>query len=826
MYRCFGFSLVALSAVLGSTLPVFAQTACVPEKLAAAVDVYAQEPFGARAWRKLTGLGDPGIESSGGGFSSWQAKESWQKKVAELAPDLTEAQQVGYDCRIGYPLEVLEERVKDLSANDPYIKQWLRAQAVVFKACNDNNGAQTLLPVPLEVKPELAVVQNFDRAYQQASIDFYRDKTKAAEQFRAIAASASPHKAAARYNIANIMANGRDVVGARKEAQAILADASLASVHEITRELLGYIANLEDTAQGWSELLDSTVTTLNQPDAKVLATDKSKIAYGEALYDISYAGVTAKRDDWWVTNTLPADATLSKALADAARKHPMVLWMMTGQTVSAPDSVAPWSLVGEKWRAWAGSFVDRAMALQPANSLAPLPRSLLENLKAKPDDVTRAKIWQAAKDAVAKAESSCGDAPETAAVVQLVKQASKLSAQANRYDEIYAKLPALKQVMPKSYNDDVLPELMATILASGNAEEGRRLRNALLNEQEIATLKLPENEVRRRIVSEFLARIAEDEATWLKATQLHSEPLHDMVLNLLPAKKLREFSENADFSTEHRALLARAAWTRNYARGLRNSSATTAAMLALNPEIQAAVDTVKKQFPKLKGDRVLQLTMLRNPRFGILISSPDWSDPIETKRPDFAALDSYDANDKNWWCPLETDRVLQALRVSFDEDSKMAFAKGGYKTDVFNPVLAADALSTTDAAREALLKAHPMVKAIDWVEVEALSKIPSAPKLMTQAAIRWAKGSALTDAAAPEALARAVAATRYGCRWHGGHKAYSKPAQELLKRKFPADAWTTKTPYWFDCMDATWDAQGNKLSNCVPRAWPKQSLLK
>ena len=54
MFGRFGLSLVALSAVLGSTLPAFAQSTCAPEKLASAVDVYAQEPFGARAWRKVT----------------------------------------------------------------------------------------------------------------------------------------------------------------------------------------------------------------------------------------------------------------------------------------------------------------------------------------------------------------------------------------------------------------------------------------------------------------------------------------------------------------------------------------------------------------------------------------------------------------------------------------------------------------------------------------------------------------------------------------------------------------------------------------------------
>ena len=47
-------------------------------------------------------------------------------------PDL---QDVPYDCRMGYPLDVLNARVAKFGATDPYIKQWLKSQARVLKAC-------------------------------------------------------------------------------------------------------------------------------------------------------------------------------------------------------------------------------------------------------------------------------------------------------------------------------------------------------------------------------------------------------------------------------------------------------------------------------------------------------------------------------------------------------------------------------------------------------------------------------------------------------------------------------------------------------------------
>lgn len=258
-------------------------------------------------------------------------------------------------------------RVAQLGATDAYIKQWLKSYTVL-KACEGASADQTTLPAAIEVKPELAQMQADDRAYQEASVAFYgADKPKAVQMFKAIAAGNSAHKAAARYNVANLLANAKNLAEARAEAAAILADPSLASVHTITKELQGYIANLEDTAEGWSTLIDNTIATLSQPAAAVMANEKSQGEYSSALYDIDFVGVREKQDDWWVRGQLPENPTLSKALVDASRKYPMALWMMTGQSVNNMwSSRAPWSMVGPKWNAWTRPAVDRAMAIHPA----------------------------------------------------------------------------------------------------------------------------------------------------------------------------------------------------------------------------------------------------------------------------------------------------------------------------------------------------------------------------------------------------------------------------------------------------------------------------
>jgi hypothetical protein len=812
-------TLVATALIAGPTL---AQTTCTQEKLNASIDAYAAAPFGAPAWRKLTGLGDPLLNGDSYSSDNYDRVEEWRRLVGTIVPDDQTLTNPGYNCRVGYPLQVLQSRVSTFGRDSDYVKQWLKGQAQVLRACAGDAGAALADdPPPSSLKTDQLELLKQDRTYQRASILFYSNPQTAMPEFKAIAASNSPHKATARYNLANILANAKNVVEARTEAKAILADASLASVHDITKELLGYISNIEDTPQGWSELIDNTVNTLSQPLTTVTANDTSKSEFVKAIYDIGYAGVTNKKDDWWVTNTLPKDATLSKALADGARKHPMVLWMMAGQSVNAPYTKAPWAMVGDKWQAWSASYVDRAMALQPL-PLPDLAKRALESLKAKADDSSRAALWAQAINAATEAAVSCGEAPDTGAVALLALQAVRVSAMANRFDEIYSNLPKLKLDTSDSLRVSILPKLMQHILATGNMEEGRRLREALLTDSFMSGFNAPEKGSQREVYAQFLAWVAEDEAHWTKAVDLLAEKLSPKILNFLPASKLRALADNAEFSPEQKALLKRAAWVRTYALGNKNSSQTAAEMFTANPELKATQDTVVKNYPKLKPEHVLLLTILRNPRFGVLLNSPDYSDPLEAKRDVYSALDDYDPNDKNWWCPLEPDRQLLALRNDYDSQSQMSSVTD-YDAKALAPLLDEGAIAKAYAARESLLKQHPMVKAVDWKEFTKLTKVPTAPQLLAQAAIRWAKTSKGEDGA-PEALALAVRATRYGCRWHGSVRSYSKSAQELLKAKFGTSTWAAQTPYWFDCVDLQYDAQYNKVASCKPRTWKTQSL--
>lgn len=821
MMKTFATGLLSLALLAG---PVLAQTACEPSKLAAAVDRYAAEPFSALNWRVLQGLGDPMIEPATAGGDSWAAMERWRKLAAEIMPESQDLQGIGWNCRIAYPLSVLEKRIDALGQEHPYVKQWLLVQEQVMRACSSEQG-EVVLPPPLEAQAAFANRQAMDRAYQEASIAFYRDKGKAIPMFRAIAESNSQHRAAARYNVANLLANAKQPEAARKEADAILADPSLSSVHAITRELIGYIANQEDTAEGWTRLIDAAVATLETSADQILASEDLKRAYAAALTDIDFIGIRQKEGDWWITGTLPENPTISKSIVDASRHHPMALWMMAGQSANERFTLAPWSLIGEKWQNHMSDYVGRALAIQPSgNQIKGLPLDMLTALAARPDDGVRAELWAKAKAAMEAAEKSCGDAPETAAAAFLLSHAVRLSAQAGKFEEALAGLQAVPFKSARAYSMGALHGLAQYLAAQGNVEEARKLRDQLITPEMLKGLSTDEVSVDRNRFASLLALVAEDEARWKEAVLTSSDPASDVLFNFLPVKTLWALSADEAFSARDRALFARAAWTREYGLVRRVDGEKLAALHELNPEIKAIWERVKADYPDISPRNQRLLTILRSPAHNILVAMPGGWSPESIKPESFTAVDDWNPNDKNWWCPFEPNRQLLALRGQADDAVGLPEAEGYAMrrlADVYDPELR----TALGEKRDGLLKSHPMVKAVNWKEIRALTGMDQAPKRLTEAAVRWARNSRGQDGAA-EALALAVKTTRYGCNWHGGHEKYSKAAQQMLVRKFEATSWQKETPYWFGCRRTEWNADmSEKVTICEPKSWPKQAPL-
>jgi hypothetical protein len=824
MLKKLGATLVACAMAAGSAQ---AQSSCDPEKLAGLIETYAAAPFSARTYRVLAGLGDPMLEPAASYDTSYESGDAWKELVKEIIPN-SEPRDIAHECRVGYPLQVLQGHVAKLGKQSPYVLQWLKAQDKVFDACAQPSNSSIALPELLSVDAAIDATQRDDRAYQQASIAFYNDKTKALELFRAIASSSSQHKAAARYNIANLLANAKNVVEARKEANAIMADASLAPVHGITKELLGYIANLEDTTQGWSQLINDSLKAATASTSAISSAPEEQRIYQRALADLDYAGVGAKTGDWWLEAKLPQNPTLSKAILDVSRSNPMALWMLAGQSVGEKAERLPWAMQGEKWQSYASSYVDRALIIQPSASQLPLlPKTVLETLRAKPDDATREALWTQVNGSLAAAQHSCGAAPETAALGPYLTQAVRISAATGNYDEAYFQLSKLSFKYAPFISNGLMQKLAGQILGQGNAQQGRQMRDKLLTTDYFTSLPESIKISATDGFADFMGWVAEDETKWKEALLRGTAKTGHPMLNFQSNDTLWRYANDLAFSPQEKALFARAAWTRAYALGAQPKPSETEQLMALNPKIKASAEKVTRDYPKARADGQRLLTVLRNPRLGILVNAPDiWTtsglEEIDEAR--FDDVTGGDHNDRNWWCPFELDRQLGALRRKYDQSVGIAdlneYGRRGIE-EVYDQTLA----NELAAKRDTLLAQHPMIRSVSWKRILALAGAPSAPKRLTEAAIKWGKASKGQDGA-PEALALAVRSTRYGCNWHGGHGAYSKIAHGLLRSRFAVTSWAAQTPYWFDCQRNEWDDKGTRILSCKPMSWPKQTIPK
>jgi hypothetical protein len=470
------------------------------------------------------------------------------------------------------------------------------------------------------------------------------------------------------------------------------------------------------------------------------------------------------------------------------------------------------------------SLVDRALAL--TNDTPDLARATINALQARPTPEALANLSRTASDAGQKALSSCGEAPETAATAMLTHHAVRVAAMSGSFDEAYALIEAYPFKNSLDFKSRTVLPLGRYLLGQGALAEARRFRDRILAADFFKQIEDSDSAPVRDSFSRLLMWIAEDRAHWDAALALNSRKSELSILNFLPVKQLIALSrDHSTFTDAERALFIRAAWTRVYAIGKKPDSELTKELFALNPELRQIAEKVQADYPTASDSNRRLLTILRTPRYNILISGPgEWQPLAMTDLGGAGELDQYDHNDRNWWCPFEPDRHLLALREEFDADA--GNASDEWSADLLKPVLDPALQSQLDQKRERTLRSHPMIKAVSWKELKALEAAPGAPRRLAERAIAWGKKGNGKDGA-PEALALAVRATRYGCNWHGGHKAYSKPAQELLWSKFGDTVWAAQTPYWFDCMNQKWSDKPEefaKMPTCDVKAWQRQKL--
>ncbi|HSV28375.1 MAG TPA: hypothetical protein VLL76_02420, partial [Candidatus Omnitrophota bacterium] len=276
------------------------------------------------------------------------------------------------------------------------------------------------------------------------------------------------------------------------------------------------------------------------------------------------------------------------------------------------------------------------------------------------------------------------------------------------------------------------------------------------------------------------------------------------VLNLLPPETLAQAALDPSRSDYMRRHLARVAFTRAYLLdGWKRARPLAETLIAIDDQTAPMMRKAKDIWSDRKRDHYLTLVMLRNPRFGVRVNEghvrlPAWE--INAAHP----------SDNNWWCAFDFEREWDRLLFAIF-DGPMHLSGFGWDpvgdmgTLRYPPPIPPDEMQRIEAARDAILAAHPILKQVNRAELDRLGAVASGPKYLSEKALAWSQGSTwLTrllgeDRGVAEALALSVRSTRYGCERAGGHGGYSRAAYETLHRRFPESSHAQATRWWFDC---------------------------
>jgi hypothetical protein len=812
--------------ILGLSVVAFAGTFCgaaegaTPDPIAERsdrMDGYFYKPRSPQTFRALSGLGDPQImDNYDDPYSRWWKVKPAEKAVLkQLFPNLDVSQEYFYpefgSCRAESPIAILKDRVEKLGPNHPYVRQWTLVQRAVLSACDHSGQQVAALPAPLTTADlAIARLQNHDRAYQQASLAFYRgDLAGAVTTFQAIAADkSSPLRPRAAYMAVAIRAGSKPELWPRddkplvapeqsvKEARALLADRSLASIHVIAAQLIGWIGARDESEFARRAQVHEALSALEAPLSKIEKSETARRRYQAALTDIGFLHSDLPDPNWWLNGAIPRDYTASRAMAKAAQKDRMAAWMLFPAN---PYLRQPWASaetmrdLPSDVRAYLAARVSDYRSDQTAGLTESANEAWVhEALSYDPRDSEYiADASMAASfvdDEIARVKKSDDDRALAALpfdFYNLVRQLLMYSHDPDRAERFAEAEKRLKDFPFKStvaYRSAVNDSLQY-LITEGYLAMARKLRDDL-------NLDAPASAPVSRLVSDqLLIVLAEDENHLVRALTMGNYT-PDEYLNGISVDELWKLAAPKELPRGQRALYARAAWTRLYALGRVIDADRDRLMRDLNPEL---VKNWRSQPDRDVGpdDHTVLADVLASPGLNMVMEDfarmPGKSSSDE---PGLAGMDRENHNDNNWWCAWELDRHTRdldnALHASFGALDRSA---GYYGSLTVRQRLA-------PAIRESFV-----FQSIDRSELNALSQVGCAPKLLTERVIAWVKNPGWLDSADAEAnaLANAIVVARWSCNRQGSHAAYSREAFKLLHAMFPNSDAAKRTKYWYAC---------------------------
>jgi hypothetical protein len=809
-----------------------------PAQVAERIDRYFREPRGAPTYRALAGLGDPDVEPAEASvyyrqFTPQQralltemlpdrpGPDGPRAAFAELFPDQPPAENDYWfpdfgACRVDHALRTAEQRVARLGRDHPYVGQWLRAQRAVFGLCRRQNSWESPRRLPAVALPPaletgdaaVAALQRDDRAYQAASILFYRSDPAAARAFARIAASSSPHAPIARYMVAAVAARDMHLGAYHEEpteraarlqrartalvdARAMLADPRLAEIHPLAQGLIGYLGYW--TGDEWvrEAQIAATMEALAAPGAAIARDPVAAERYSRALADLQWLRHDFPEEGIPDFEDPPGGSSVVRAFAARATQDDFAAWLLTpvsrfdshswlspearrSRFSGMPFEATRRSEQAENGRPWAAIAISYSGTYEPERWTA--LDALTEEARACPSD-----------DRLAALASLYRHQVRTALMFPALGEDSRPRLDQDGLRDALARVEAWPW-RTGQHHRTLVSNMLLYLAGSGRLADARLVRDRAVARDE---------DTYQNAIALFL--LAEDEAH-LRRELVAMPTWAPELLNLLPGPVLADLAEDESLPAELRARFARVAWARTYALQRRVPKPLDRLMRRLNPEFTANWTSRPGARPT---DRALLLDVLRSPTLNILMNghqrgglSMGYAD-----EPGLTAIDTFEHSDNNWWCAWQPDRH----RLTVSAMMYLAFFQSGNE---WNTLAAAG----TASALGPLLRESWLWQAQVEAEQEALAAIVSAPQLLAERAVAWRDHGPGQD----EALALAVRATRYGCQRQGGHGRWSRAAHALLHERFPQSEAARRTRWWFDCAHFSGGCAGRPEDDMPP----------
>ena len=769
------------------------------------IDHYFAEPRSPETFRALSGMGLPAGAAALDSYpdARWMSASTADKKLLQrLFPTLDISNPYWYPdfgaCRAEAPLQQFKDRLARLGEPHPYIRQWLQVERAVLSTCahDRDNSVALALPPPLDTaEPAVALLQKQDRAYQQAALRFYQgDNAGALDGFQVIADDrTSPNRPLAAYMVLAIHAGSRAAVSQSdadsvaqspektlQDIQAVLADPSLQSIHAMAAALIGWIASERTDVSTVTAQFNEAFSVLAMPTTHLDACSQCLTRYEAALSDMDYLRRNVLYDradfsDWVLTGKLPDTYTTSIALAALARKQPMAAWLAFPTNAYRGHAWAVAATMPQS--AAVRTYLDR-MGGSGNNPDNPWVH---EN-----PDTGAATLQKLVDDELFRLRANAADEQAAAALsfdyYNLVRHL--LMDTEDRRAHFHVALRYMRDFPYKETTafDRTVDDSLQYLIITARLPEARNLRDAL-------RLDRPEGQLSPYSSSAGALLVLAEDEDHLVHVMTSEKHFPRECLNHLATSELWRLAARSELDRGQRALLVRAAWSRDYAMRRTISRTHDALLRTLVPEITGTWQTPAGR--EVKPDDIsIVRDVLKSPGLNTVVEDfsrmPDDGNSQATST--LTGLDHYNHDDNNWWCTFDIARHNTALDAALGQS-----------------------FGLDDAAPEATLKrARAMLapalsdsflfRNIDPAELVRLSKAECAPQFLSEHIIAWVRraGAHASRMGQAEALADAVTSTRWGCNRDGSHAAYSREAFQLLHTLFPASAEAKATPYWFN----------------------------